>query len=189
MPAAFRRALALAMSGVRQLKPHNWSGSSETPLFKSVRDLDHEIAAAEEQQPRCPSRGLLRSSRRSSSQAPGIKGNGALGVGRAHNDVIERADRCGFRRSRRAARGAARSWRFAEFDRDAVRRLARQHKAVASPLAWRRAPLEQAAPALSRSLVANTIDESASPPAPNVSPTLPVCSQSVHGPPARGRVS
>ena len=111
-------------------------------LLEVVRDLDHEIAAAEEQQPRAPGR-VAAVEPQIEAQPSGVKCDGALGIGRAHDDVIERADRRRFvRAGKRRGQGAVLA--FAEVDRHAVRRGARQDEAVASAFARHGAPLEQA---------------------------------------------
>ena len=109
-------------------------------FLQIVRDLDHQIAAAEEQQPRAPVR-IAAVEPEVEPQPSGIEGDRALGVGRAHHDVIERGDR---RRLAAPAAARARALRaLAEHDRHAVCRRRRQHEAVALAFARHRAPLEQ----------------------------------------------
>jgi hypothetical protein len=106
-----------------------------------VRDLDDEIAATEEQQARAPF-GIAAVEPEIEPQPTGIEGDGAFGVGRADDDVIEGIDRCGFVGTcKRRGRGGLPA--LAELERHAVRRVACQDESIASALARHGAPLKQ----------------------------------------------
>ena len=102
-----------------------------------MRNFHHEIAAAEEQEARSPG-GVAAVEPKIEAEAAGIEGDGALGIGRPHHDMVEGADGGSFARiqARRGRRGVA---ALHQPDRDAVRGLAYM-EALVRPLTWEEWP-------------------------------------------------